>query len=37
MLKEHGRAEPFPATVLSDGTLRFAAITAAFFQPECLM
>ncbi len=34
MLKEHGRAEPFPATVLSDGTLRFAAITAAFFQPD---
>jgi predicted ATPase len=24
----------FPATVLSDGTLRFAAIVAAFFQPE---
>ena len=34
MLKEHGRAQPFPATVLSDGTLRFAAITAAFFQPD---
>lgn len=34
MLKEHGRAEPFPATVLSDGTLRFAAITAAFFQTD---
>jgi predicted ATPase len=34
MLKEHGRTEPFPATVLSDGTLRFAAITAAFFQPD---
>jgi predicted ATPase len=24
----------YPATVLSDGTLRFAAIVAAFFQPE---
>jgi len=24
----------YPATVLSDGTLRFAAIAAAFFQPE---
>lgn len=34
MLKEHGRDKPFPATVLSDGTLRFAAITAAFFQPD---
>jgi predicted ATPase len=34
MLKEHGREQPFPATVLSDGTLRFAAITAAFFQPD---
>ncbi len=34
MLKEHGRSEPFPATVLSDGTLRFAAITAAFFQGD---
>ena len=34
MLKEHGRAEPFPATVLSDGTLRFAAIAAAFFQTD---
>jgi len=34
MLKEHGRPQPFPATVLSDGTLRFAAITAAFFQPD---
>jgi predicted ATPase len=32
MLKEGGKA--FPATVLSDGTLRFAAITAAFFQPD---
>lgn len=33
-LYEHGRSEPFPAPVLSDGTLRFAAITAAFFQPD---
>lgn len=33
-LYEHGRPEPFPAPVLSDGTLRFAAITAAFFQPD---
>ncbi|MFZ1827538.1 MAG: AAA family ATPase [Candidatus Competibacteraceae bacterium] len=32
MLKEGGRE--FPAPVLSDGTLRFAAITAAFFQPS---
>ncbi len=32
MLKEGG--EEFPAPVLSDGTLRFAAITAAFFQPD---
>ena len=32
MLRENGRA--FPAPVLSDGTLRFAAITAAFFQPD---
>ena len=32
MLRENGRA--FPATVLSDGTLRFAAVAAAFFQPE---
>ncbi|MGO9258917.1 MAG: AAA family ATPase [Bryobacteraceae bacterium] len=24
----------FPASVLSDGTLRFAALVAAFFQPE---
>lgn len=32
MLKESGRE--FPAPVLSDGTLRFAAITAAFFQPD---
>jgi predicted ATPase len=34
VLYEHGRPKPFPATVLSDGTLRFAAITAAFFQPD---
>jgi predicted ATPase len=31
-LKERGRV--FPAQVLSDGTLRFAAIAAAFFQPD---
>ena len=31
MIREGGRV--FPAPVLSDGTLRFAAITAAFFQP----
>lgn len=30
-LKEGGRE--FPAPALSDGTLRFAALTAAFFQP----
>ena len=28
------KGEVFPAQVLSDGTLRFAAIAAAFFQPE---
>jgi len=28
------RGQAFPAPVLSDGTLRFAAITAAFFQPD---
>ena len=32
MLQEKGRT--FPAMVLSDGTLRFAALTAAFFQPD---
>ena len=32
MLRENGRE--FPAPVPSDGTLRFAAITAAFFQPD---
>ena len=32
MIREGGRV--FPAPVLSDGTLRFAAITAAFFQPS---
>lgn len=32
MLRERGRR--FPAPILSDGTLRFAAITAAFFQPD---
>jgi predicted ATPase len=31
-LKESGRE--FPAPVLSDGTLRFAALAAAFFQPS---
>ena len=31
MLREKGRE--FPAPVVSDGTLRFAAITAMFFQP----
>ena len=32
MLKEGDQT--YPAPVLSDGTLRFAAITAAFFQPD---
>ena len=32
MLRERDRV--FPAPVLSDGTLRFAAIAAAFFQPD---
>ena len=32
MLRENGRE--FPAPVLSDGTLRFAALAAAFFQPD---
>ena len=32
MLSENGKT--FPAPVLSDGTLRFAALTAAFFQPD---
>jgi predicted ATPase len=32
MMKERGRTWPAPA--LSDGTLRFAAIAAAFFQPD---
>lgn len=32
MLVEGGRT--YPAPVLSDGTLRFAAIAAAFFQPD---
>ena len=31
-LRENGRE--YPATVLSDGTLRFAALAAAFFQPD---
>lgn len=32
VLKENGRE--FPAAILSDGTLRFAALAAAFFQPD---
>ncbi len=32
MLREGGRE--FPAPVLSDGTLRFAGVAAAFFQPD---
>ena len=32
MLWENGKK--YPAPVLSDGTLRFAALTAAFFQPD---
>jgi len=32
MLREHGRE--FSARALSEGTLRFAAFTAAFFQPD---
>lgn len=31
-IKEAGKE--YPAQILSDGTLRFAAITAAFFQPD---
>ena len=31
-LKESGQT--MPASILSDGTLRFAALTAAFFQPD---
>lgn len=31
-LRENGKV--FPAQILSDGTLRFAAIAAAFFQPD---
>jgi hypothetical protein len=31
-LRDNGR--DFPAPILSDGTLRFAALAAAFFQPE---
>lgn len=31
-IQEHG--EKFPAPVLSDGTLKFAALAAAFFQPD---
>ena len=32
VLQEKGRE--FPAAILSDGTLRFAALAAAFFQPD---
>ena len=32
VLQENGRE--FPAAILSDGTLRFAALAAAFFQPD---
>ena len=32
LLRENGRE--YPAPVLSDGTLRFAALAAAFFQPD---
>lgn len=32
VLRENGRE--FPAVVLSDGTLRFAGLAAAFFQPD---
>ena len=32
VMEENGR--DFPAAVLSDGTLRFAALAAAFFQPD---
>jgi predicted ATPase len=32
MAKERGIN--YPAPILSDGTLRFAAMTAAFFQPD---
>jgi predicted ATPase len=34
MFKLEEGGQEFPAPVLSDGTLRFAAITAAFFQPD---
>ncbi|MDR1283313.1 MAG: AAA family ATPase [Opitutaceae bacterium] len=34
MFKLEENRREFPAPVLSDGTLRFAAITAAFFQPD---
>lgn len=34
MFKLTEGAQEFPAPVLSDGTLRFAAIAAAFFQPD---
>ncbi len=34
MFQLHEGGREFPAPVLSDGTLRFAAIAAAFFQPD---
>lgn len=34
MFKLEENGQEFPAPVLSDGTLRFAALTAAFFQPD---
>ena len=34
MFKLEEGGQEFPAPVLSDGTLRFAAIAAAFFQPD---
>jgi len=33
-VKENGLSEPVPALSLSDGTLRFAAIAAALFEPD---
>jgi energy-coupling factor transporter ATP-binding protein EcfA2 len=33
-VKENGLPDPIPALSLSDGTLRFAAMAAALFQPE---
>jgi predicted ATPase len=34
MFALHRRGRTFAAPILSDGTLRFAALTAAFFQPD---